>query len=130
MPATLNPPPLRCASYQQETASNAMCGSLATIGIPEWQCLPATTQLLLPMPSLSTTSLSSFRRCRPRSESILCRCACRVGPIAQSRASGVLVRSICPCLASSGVPPSHASRYKQNYDAPDADDALATGAEG
>ena len=33
MPATLKPPPQRWASYQHETASKAMCGSLATIGM-------------------------------------------------------------------------------------------------
>src|SRR5579885_1311215 len=49
LPATSNVPPLRRTSYQQETASNAICGSLATVGLPLALRRPLTTQLLLPI---------------------------------------------------------------------------------
>ena len=55
-PATWKPSPQSWTSYQHDTASNAMCGSLATIGRPERQCRPATTQLLLPVPSGSAVA--------------------------------------------------------------------------
>ncbi len=51
MPATLNEPPERWTSYQHDTASMAMCGSLATMGLPVGVSLPETTQLLLPSPA-------------------------------------------------------------------------------
>src|SRR5262245_30869523 len=51
IPATLNEPPRKWISCQHETAPNAMCGSLATIGLPDKVLAPETTQLLLPCPS-------------------------------------------------------------------------------
>src|SRR5262249_60836121 len=51
IPATLNDPPHRWTSCQHETAAKAMCGSLATIGLPVSALAPETTQLLLPCPS-------------------------------------------------------------------------------
>src|SRR5262249_29128544 len=49
MPAALIDPPHRCTSYQHETASKAMCGSLASSGLPVAVVVPLATQLLLPV---------------------------------------------------------------------------------
>ena len=51
MPVTLNEPPASVTSYQHDTAAKAMCGSLATSGLPVVDRDPAMTQLLLPTPS-------------------------------------------------------------------------------
>src|SRR5579872_7193894 len=54
VPATLNDPPHKCTSCQHETAAKAMCGSLASIGLPASALAPVTTQLLLPCPSVGS----------------------------------------------------------------------------
>ena len=62
MPVTLNEPPARVTSYQHDTAAKAMCGSLATIGLPVVDRDPAITQLLLPTPSEASATVAPTGR--------------------------------------------------------------------
>ena len=48
-------PPFRCTSYQHETAANAMCGSLATIGSPELSVGAANHPVVAAFPFLRIT---------------------------------------------------------------------------
>src|SRR5437773_2252222 len=61
VPATLNEPPHKCDSYQQPVLPKAMCGSLANSGRPVAECLPSTSQLLLPAPSSGSPTTSPTR---------------------------------------------------------------------
>src|SRR5260370_33539577 len=51
LPAAGRDPPQRCTSCQHDTAAKAMCGSLASSGLPVTDFAAEMTQLLLPWPS-------------------------------------------------------------------------------
>ena len=52
---------LNCMTNQMEGKLSPKCGSLAKIGLPEYDLLPETAQLLLPLSGCGLSIVSEYR---------------------------------------------------------------------